>query len=51
MKFDEAVAELDHRLSDPTPAAAKVPAPANEAAGLAMLQAAMRQSDFKGATG
>ena len=50
MKFDEALDELNGVLRDPSEKqTAKAPRPQDEAAGLAMLQARMAATDFKGA--
>lgn len=51
MKFDEAINELQVRLTDPsTPKGRKVRAPDNESS-MAMLQAMMKGSDFGGPKG
>ena len=55
MKFDEANNELAKRLyeGDNTPQAqrARAPRPPDDAASMAMLQAAMKDSDFRGPRG
>lgn len=51
MKFDEALDELNKVIADPVEKSKKVPRPEDEAAGLAMLQAMVGASDFKGKTG
>jgi hypothetical protein len=48
MKFDEALDELSKAISDPVERQQKKPRPEDEAAGLAMLQAMVGGSDFKG---
>lgn len=48
MKFDEAYDELTKALGDPVGAKKQQPRPEDEAAGLAMLQAMVGGSDFKG---
>lgn len=48
MKFDEAHEELRKLLAGPEDKTAKQPRPQDEAAGMAMLQAMMGGTDFKG---
>jgi hypothetical protein len=51
MKFDDAMEELNKRLTDPTtPEGAKVRAP-DDAASMAVLQAMMGGTDFGGPRG
>lgn len=51
MKFDEAISELQKRLTDPgTPEGKQARAPDNDAS-LAMLQSMMAGSDFGGPRG
>lgn len=51
MKFEEALDDLNERVSDPETRTKRQPKPADEAAGFALLQAQMQQTDFKGVRG
>lgn len=52
MKFDEALADLEGRLADPTePAKRRSPPPPDDGASMAALQAMMGGTTFKGPRG